>query len=328
MNKDGDPCRWRTIPYNKYCVWHQESSVWFSIAITSIIGLAIGFLVAIYFQYKPLINVICNTNKSNNLSKISCTVSNTGDAESKDIQIIFSGFLPADTTIYSNSGIGIKILKDALPLNLDKYVPSSQINGWYAVYIPRVAPGEQLTFTLQTLDSNNMDVADYLSKVSFYTERNMRQFYSYLKQNIPHEITNLDIEAAIDKAVKKMNFFEPETFQYEKGTFKINYYSEKGNLSYDILGKLADKYKDEYVEIINNSPNFHQPVLHTETSDNSDYITQGLFFVRQFISFTGQIPDAETIKKAVQAAKKRGEKAMVQAKVYIRMPPPDQRIQQ
>ena len=264
ITKKGEGCQNRSIPFSKYCLVHQDPSAWI---IGALLGIVVAILLAFYQDREPKLDIRCFLDDLADPSKINCEIVNSGRAEARNILISFRNLLPTETKIFANPELGLSLnASESIP-NPQKYPELTKITEAFIVKIPRVSADDKITFTIATMNKDNLRAAKQVLKIRERIKEVVNEFYSKLKKIYPEETANVSFNDILNERIKYENFFNPHRYSYEKGRFPVNFISEKEQIAATLNQDLYARYKKEFADVFKGRSKFKAPVLRIMTSN-------------------------------------------------------------
>lgn len=263
INRKGEGCRNKKIPFSRYCLIHHDPSSWI---IGTLIGIIATFLVVIYQDREPNVDVRCFLDDSADPSKIYCQIINSGRAEARKIIVSFNNLLPIETNIFSEPELGITLHEVDSPPNPQKYPKYAKMMTAFLVKVPRVSAGDTISFTVATVNNDNLRAAKQVRKIRKPIKQVLTEFYSKLKVAHPGETKGVLVDDILRERMKRENFFNPDRYSYEKGRFYVNFFTESEKSAAAINQDLYARYKKDFIEVFKGRSKFKAPVLRIKTS--------------------------------------------------------------
>jgi hypothetical protein len=240
---------------------------------------------------EPDITVRCNVDELGTPSRLVCTAVNSGRAEARDVHVSFTTLLPIETRVFSTPESGIKLEEVDSPPDPQMSPERARITTAFVVRIPRIAPKDKASFTVMTINNDNLRAAQQIIKIRQVIRSVLTDFYSRLSAKHPQEAANLDLEDVLSQRVKEENFFKPDKISYEKGRFQVEFMNHNETLAAAMNQDLYSKYKKEFLSVFQGGQQFKTPVLRIKTSEGSS--TYAIFapYVKTYVEFL--VPTSE-----------------------------------
>lgn len=258
-----------------------------------LIGLSIGLLgivlaigIAVYQARSPNITVICRPLSSDDPFSISCTVSNSGRGEGRDVLVGFINMLPVGTKVFAPPESGIELQEVENPPDPVAFPKTSALTLAFSVRVPRVAPKQGITFQVRTLDDDNERAAKQVLKVREVINKTIRRFGECLANAHPEEYAKWNVNAVVNARVKDEVIFKPGYFTYEKGRFPVEFYTDEEHMASAVNQDLYRRYKQKFLPIYKVSKEYKAPVIRIKTSEGDR--TYAIFppYVKTYIQAT------------------------------------------
>jgi hypothetical protein len=212
-------------------------------------------------ERQPDISVRCNPDQQGNPSKISCSVSNNGRGEARDLLVSFADLFPVDTIIQAPPELGLKIEEAGSLSDPENNPISGKLLTAFVVRVPRVAPKDGFNFTVLTINDDNLCTAKQVMKIRAEIVDVLQKFGARLNQAHPNEAVKWNLKDVLGARVKRENFYTPIKFSYEKGRFPVEFLTEAETLAAAIDQELYARYKQEFIDIYQNRASYLAPVI-------------------------------------------------------------------
>lgn len=294
ITKKGEGCRNRRIPLSRYCLIHQDPSSWI---IGPLIGIIVTFLVVLYQDREPNVYVRCFLDDFGDPSKINCEIINSGRAEAHNIIISFNNLLPIETKIFANPELNISLNPCVLLPNPQKNPELAKIMVAFVMKIPRVSAGDKISFTIATINSDNLRAAKQVLRIRDRTKEVLIEFYDKVKKAHPDETEKVIIDDILSERIKRENFFKPDKYSYEKGRYPVSFVNEKEQFASAINQDLYARYKKEFIDVFKGRSTFKAPVLRIITSGGEGTYAIMPPYVGTYVDFA--VPFSELKEKGV-----------------------------
>ena len=281
--RKGESCRNRSIPLSRYCLIHQDPSSWI---LGSIIGIIVAFLVVLYQDREPNLDVRCFLDESANPSEIHCEIINSGREQARNIILSFNNLLPVETKIFAKPELGLSLnASESIP-DPQKHPELAKLRTAFIVRIPRVSAGDKITFALGTTNEDNLRAANQVLRIRSRIREVLSEFYNKLRNAHPEETQNLVFDDIFSERLKNENFFNPDKYSYERGRFPVKFITEKEQFAAAINQDLYKRYKKEFIDVFKGRSKFKAPVLRVMTSDGESTYAIMPPYVGTYIDYT------------------------------------------
>ena len=266
ITRDGNRCKNRKIPFSRYCFVHQDVSWVFTLFVTVIIALSVG-----WWQIRePFILVECDVLPDGNPSILECTVTNTGRGEAKDVLLAFTSFLPLDTGIEASPELGISILETEAPPHPEFFPNLMSIQRAFVVSVPRVPARGKIQFRVRTTNPDNVKASQQIMRLRNKIAKVIHEFGGRVTESYPEVSSGWVFNDVFGARVKKENLFNPGKYSYENGSFAIRYLTEAEETADALQQDLYSRFKPEFIEVFAGGPRYKAPVIRIYTNNGED----------------------------------------------------------
>src|SRR5262245_13576223 len=113
---EGHRCSKRPLPTSRYCVHHiDKGGTLATSAFSAILSVVITLVTVAYQDRAPDVSASCQPPADGNPAEMTCTVTNSGRAEAREVFVSFNGFLLVGTRVKNEPQHGVEVVESDAP---------------------------------------------------------------------------------------------------------------------------------------------------------------------------------------------------------------------
>lgn len=175
----------------------------------TLIGITIGAAavgIALYQNRSPSLRARCLVPENGDPATIECTIQNSGRKEARDVSVGFNRMLSLGTRVFAPSEVRAELRESEILLHPQLELHQAQIMQTFAVYLPRVAPKDTVTFQVSTTDPDNKRAAQQVVRIREVLTEILKQFGERLSAEHKKEASKWNFENVISGRIKRESF--------------------------------------------------------------------------------------------------------------------------
>lgn len=258
----GERCRNHSLPAGRYCWRHIDLGG--SAILSLVISALLAILIVMYQDRSPDVTAVCGVPPDGDPSNISCTVSNSGRKEAREVSVSFNSMLPVGTVVANSPEYATKIEEATTPPDPFLSRPLADSTKAFSVQITRVLPHHLINFTVSTVDADNLRAGKQSVYLSQIGERILLRFWDKLRTAHPDRFSELDTNLVLQAEAKQRSFFLPALVSFELGSRPVTFLTDSEKEALAIHADLYARFKSEFIDLFRGRQ-YNAPVVRIKT---------------------------------------------------------------
>lgn len=287
VTSKAEPCKRSALWTSRYCLFHQDPLPW----VLTLLGIGATLAVAVYQERQPRVDVACRLVEGDDPAQLECAVANIGRGEARDLNISFATMLPVGSQVVGPPEFVLSLRPVDSPPDPMTDPRTAALTTAFVITVPRIAAGDRLSFRIFTADPDNKRAAAQLQRIQAETKRILNDFGERLAKTNPTDAQRWHVDSVWSAHRKRDCFFSPAKYSFEAGRRDVSFLSEDELLAEAVNADLYPRYKARFVDIYQDRPEFHAPVVRIVTKAGDSTYAIYPPYVRSYVDMAVP-PDA------------------------------------